>query len=65
MIRLNVGRKKVKDVFIDAKIERRRRDRWPVVTEAGEVVWVVGLRKAERQEEKSWQKLAWIPLNKM
>ena len=65
VIRLNVGRKKVKDVFIDAKIERRRRDRWPVVTEAGEVVWVVGLRKAERQEEKSWQKLAWIPLNKM
>ena len=65
VIRLNVGRKKVKDVFIDAKIDRRRRDRWPIVTEAGEVVWVVGLRKAERQEEKSWQKLAWIPLNEM
>lgn len=65
VIRLNVGRKKVKDVFIDAKIDRRRRDHWPIVTEAGEVVWVVGLRKAERQEEKSWQKLAWIPLNEM
>ena len=63
VIRLKVGRKKVKDVFIDAKIDRRRRDHWPIVTEAGEVVWVVGLRKAERQEEKSWQKLAWIPLN--
>ncbi len=65
VIRLKVGRKKVKDVFIDAKIDRRRRDHWPIVTEAGEVVWVVGLRKAERQEEKSWQKLAWIPLNEM
>ena len=65
VIRLKVGRKKVKDVFIDEKIDRRRRDHWPIVTEAGEVVWVVGLRKAERQEEKSWQKLAWIPLNEM
>lgn len=64
-IRLKVGRKKLKDVFIDAKINRVLRDSWPVVVEGGEVIWVVGLRKAYRQEEKSWQKLAWIPSKEM
>lgn len=64
-IRLKVGRKKIKDVFIDAKINRKLRDSWPVVAEGDEVIWVVGLRKAYRQEEKSWQKLAWIPSKEM
>ncbi len=64
-IRLKVGRKKLKDVFIDAKINRVLRDSWPVVVEGDEVIWVVGLRKAYRQEEKSWQKLAWIPSKEM
>ena len=64
-IRLKIGRKKLKDVFIDAKINRVLRDSWPVVVEGDEVIWVVGLRKAYRQEEKSWQKLAWIPSKEM
>ena len=65
VIRLKVGRKKLKDVFIDAKINRELRDSWPVVVEGDEVIWVVGLRKAYRQEEKSWQKLVWIPSEEM
>lgn len=65
VIRLKVGRKKLKDVFIDAKINRKLRDSWPVVLEGDEVVWVVGLRKAYRQEEQSWQKLTWIPSKEM
>lgn len=65
VIRLKIGRKKLKDVFIDAKINRVLRDSWPVVVEGDEVIWVVGLRKAYRQEEKSWQKLAWIPSKEM
>lgn len=65
VIRLKVGRKKLKDVFIDAKINRKLRDSWPVVAEGDEVIWVVGLRKAYRQEEQSWQKLTWIPSKEM
>lgn len=65
VIGLKVGRKKLKDVFIDAKINRELRDSWPVVVEGDEVIWVVGLRKAYRQEEKSWQKLVWIPSKEM
>lgn len=40
------GSKKVKDVFIDEKIPRRERERWPLVVNAkGEVLWMVGLKK--------------------
>lgn len=65
VIALKVGHKKLKDLFIDEKIDRRLRDSWPVVLEGEQVIWVVGLRKAYRQEEKTWQKLAWIPSKKM
>ncbi len=65
VIALKVGHKKLKDLFIDEKIDRQLRDSWPVVLEGEQVIWVVGLRKAYRQEEKTWQKLAWIPSKKM
>lgn len=40
------GSKKVKDVFIDEKVPRKDRDKWPLVVDAnGEIVWMVGLRK--------------------
>ena len=64
-IRLKVGSKKVKDIFIDEKIERSKRDHWPLVEEDGEIIWVVGLRKSVRQEEKEWKKLMWTPSPKM
>ncbi|MDD7362785.1 MAG: tRNA lysidine(34) synthetase TilS [Firmicutes bacterium] len=64
-IKLKVGHKKIKDIFIDEKIDRQRRDRWPLVVEDGEVIWVVGLRKAYRQEEDKWQKLVWVPSKKI
>ena len=64
-IRLKVGNKKLKDIFIDEKIERSKRDRWPVVEEDGEIIWLVGLRKSVRQEEKEWKKLMWTPSPKM
>jgi tRNA(Ile)-lysidine synthase len=38
------GRKKVKDIFIDAKIPPARRTRTPLVFCGGELIWVVGLR---------------------
>lgn len=41
------GRKKIKDIFIDAKVPRHQRATWPLVTDNdGEILWLVGLRKA-------------------
>jgi tRNA(Ile)-lysidine synthase len=41
------GSKKVKDIFIDAKVPRRKRAIWPIITDDhGEILWLVGLRKA-------------------
>jgi len=37
------GERKVKDVFIDRKIPRVERRRFPIVTLAGEVAWLPGL----------------------
>jgi tRNA(Ile)-lysidine synthase len=46
-IRLKVGTKKLQDLFVDAKIERSRRQIWPVVVNAGdEVVWVPQLTRS-------------------
>ncbi len=40
------GSKKVKDVFIDEKVPRKDRDRWPLIVDAkGEVLWIIGLKK--------------------
>lgn len=36
--------KKIKDFFIDTKIPRQERDRYPLVVAGNEVVWVVGQR---------------------
>ncbi len=41
------GSKKVKDIFIDEKIPLEKRDQWPIVTDANEVIlWVPGLKKS-------------------
>ncbi|HXZ82419.1 MAG TPA: tRNA lysidine(34) synthetase TilS [Acidimicrobiales bacterium] len=40
--------RKVKEVFIDRKVPRRRRASWPVVTLADEVVWLPGLARGVR-----------------
>ncbi|WP_090872786.1 tRNA lysidine(34) synthetase TilS [Oceanobacillus limi] len=42
------GSKKVKDIFIDAKIPLTDRDSWPIVTDNnGEILWLVGLKKGQ------------------
>lgn len=41
------GSRKLKDLFIDEKIPRNKRDSWPVITDAsGRILWLPGLRKA-------------------
>ncbi|KGX90066.1 tRNA(Ile)-lysidine synthetase [Pontibacillus halophilus JSM 076056 = DSM 19796] len=55
------GHKKVKDLFIDEKIPRSARTYWPIVTDAnGQVLWVVGLKKA--YVEKGKQSSTWLHL---
>jgi tRNA(Ile)-lysidine synthase len=42
------GSKKIKDIFIDAKIPLKERNRWPVVTDnKGDIIWLIGLKKRD------------------
>ncbi len=41
------GSKSVKDIFVDGKLPKARRDVWPVVTDkAGALLWVPGFRRS-------------------
>ncbi|ABW17993.1 tRNA lysidine(34) synthetase TilS [Alkaliphilus oremlandii] len=42
------GSKKLKDFFIDYKIDRDERERMPLVCDGNEIMWVVGLRISEK-----------------
>jgi tRNA(Ile)-lysidine synthase len=42
------GSKKIKDIFIDAKIPLQERNSWPLVTDnKGDILWLVGLKKRD------------------
>lgn len=41
------GRKKLQDIFVDSKVPREERSRWPVVCEGSNVLWVPALALAE------------------
>jgi len=41
----NVGHKKLKDIFIDKKISRDKRDSFPIVCLDNEIIWLYGLYK--------------------
>lgn len=42
------GSVKLSDVFIDRKIPRRYRQRWPVIVDGDDVLWLVGLRRGRK-----------------
>jgi tRNA(Ile)-lysidine synthase len=42
------GKKKLKDFFIDCKVERQERDLVPLICDGKEIVWVVGYRISEK-----------------
>ena len=47
-IKGSAGTKKIKDIFIDAKVPKSKRDLWPIVTDStGKIVWVPGLKKSK------------------
>jgi len=41
------GQKKLQDIFVDAHVSRSQRDQVPVVCAGDEIIWLVGLRRAE------------------
>ena len=58
------GSKKVKDIFIDEKVPRHKRDSWPILTdETGEILWLVGLRRNTKQyrsaEHSTFLRIKW------
>ena len=59
------GRKKLKDLLIDAKIPRQERGRVPVLMNGDEIIWVVGYRTSEpfkvRTETKCRLYLNYLP----
>jgi tRNA(Ile)-lysidine synthase len=48
--RLRGRGRKIQDVFVDAKVPRRERDRWPLVVSEGEVVCVPGIVETDGVE---------------
>ncbi|KGX85494.1 tRNA(Ile)-lysidine synthetase [Pontibacillus litoralis JSM 072002] len=59
-----VGRKKVKDLFIDHKIPKPKRDAWPIVTDHnGKLLWVVSIQKAGLEANKpgNWLHITYKP----
>src|SRR5699024_10937012 len=52
------GSKKIKDIFIDEKIPLAARNSWPlVVDDAGQILWLIGLKKRCFSLSKSSSKM--------
>ena len=47
LIRLQKGRKKIKELYIDEKVPREERERLPLIAAGDEILWAVGLRTAQ------------------
>ena len=47
------GKKKVSDIFTDAKINKELRDSYPIVTDStGEIIWIPGIKKSHLDRKK-------------
>lgn len=58
------GRKKIKELFIDEKIPRAERARYPLFTAGDTVIWVPGLRQAFVADAQTNQRV-WIQIRRM
>ena len=38
-----IGRRKLQDIFVDAKVPARLRDVWPIVSAGDDIIWIPGL----------------------
>ncbi len=41
------GTKKIKELFIEAKLPRRKRDRYPIVVMDDQIIWIPGIRRSD------------------
>ena len=49
-----LGSKKIKDIFIDSKVDYNKRDSWPIVVDStGEILWIPGLKKSKFNVKKT------------
>ncbi len=64
MIPLRRGRKKIKELFIDAKIPRAERERYPLFVAGDTVIWVPRLKEAFGAEEQTDRKV-WIQIRRV
>lgn len=48
------GHKKIKDIFIDAKIPIKQRDKWPIVVDSNDkIIWIPGIKKSKIIKQKN------------
>lgn len=48
------GHKKLKDIFIDAKIPMSERNAWPIVTDSDDnILWIPGVKKTKYNKQKN------------
>lgn len=48
------GKKKVKDIFIEEKIDKSKRDLWPIVVDSlDNILWIPGLKKSKFDKQKN------------
>lgn len=51
---LGSGTKKIKDIFIDSKVEKHERNIYPIVTDSKDnILWLPGLKKSKYDKSKS------------
>jgi tRNA(Ile)-lysidine synthase len=54
------GRVKLSDLFINAGVPQPARARWPLVCDSRSIVWVPGLRLADRVRLADDSRRAWM-----
>lgn len=64
VIPLRKGRKKIKELFIDAKIPRAERERYPLFVAGDTVIWVPRLKEAFGADEQTDRKV-WIQIRRI
>lgn len=64
-IALKMGRKKMKDLFIDEKVPRTKRETLPLIVVGEEVLWAVGLRLSEaHRPDENTKKYLYVKIEK-
>ncbi|MBY6038510.1 tRNA lysidine(34) synthetase TilS [Fictibacillus nanhaiensis] len=59
-----VGTRKLKDIFIDAKVRQEERSVWPIVVDAnGSIIWIPGLKHTNRSTMNHSNSEQWVILH--